>query len=296
MTFSVIVPTHDRRLSLQQTLHSLFQQDFQDFEIIVVNDGSSDDTDEYLSHLASEGKIVYLKQSNRGPASARNAGLKVAKGQYIAFTDDDCLVPPDWLRRFTHYFERTRVDVVGGIVRNRVRDNIFSEVSQEISNHFVKFLGRDNQPTAFLTSNNVAYHSESVRKAGGFSDRFRYPGGEERALHQVILQQGGKIMMLPDQIIEHYHVLTLRSFLKQHYHYGRGSFILHRIIRRELSNSPHMIPISAYGSLILSLFNDNPLRGVRKVILFALAEVSVIFGFIVESLSSHRQAEVTKTT
>ena len=293
--FSVIVPTHNRRASLQETLHSLFQQDYQNFEIIVVNDGSTDDTDGYLSQVALEGKIVYLKQHNRGPASARNHGLSVAKGEYIAFTDDDCLVPLDWLRRFADYFERTRVDVVGGMVRNCVQRNIFSEVSQEMSNHFVKFLSRANQVTTFLTSNNVAYHSESVRKAGGFSDRFRHPGGEERALHHVILRQGGKVVMLPDQIVDHYHVLTLRSFLKQHYYYGRGSFILHRIISKELSHSPNPIPLSAYSSLMMSLFHNSLLKGVKKMIFFALAEISVFFGFLVESLSSHHQVEVSMT-
>ena len=80
-------------------MDSVLSQRFSDYEIIAVNDGSTDATDEYLSLLASGGKITYVKQQNLGPAAARNTGVKAARGIYLAFTDDDCIVPPHWLRR-----------------------------------------------------------------------------------------------------------------------------------------------------------------------------------------------------
>ena len=73
MTVSVIVPTHNRVALLQQNVESLLGLDFTDREIIIVNDGSTDGTDRYLSSLETSAKIVYVKQDNRGPAAARNA-------------------------------------------------------------------------------------------------------------------------------------------------------------------------------------------------------------------------------
>src|SRR5437867_3641156 len=140
MTISVIVPTHNRVALLQQNVESLLRQDFTDREIIIVNDGSTDGTDRYLSTLETSAKIVYVRQDNQGPAAARNAGIKVARGRYVAFTDDDCVVPARWLARIVAVFESGGYDFVGGVVRNCVRNNIYSELSQDIVNHFVKFL------------------------------------------------------------------------------------------------------------------------------------------------------------
>src|SRR5689334_2868499 len=97
--FSVIVPTYNRVALLAKTLESLFRQEYPDVEIIVVNDGSSDGTDAYLTDLASQGRIVYAKHLNSGPSVARHLGMTKAKGDLIAFTDDDCVAPPDWLSR-----------------------------------------------------------------------------------------------------------------------------------------------------------------------------------------------------
>lgn len=94
---SVVVPTYNHGALLLETLDSVFAQTFEDYELIVVNDGSPDDTAELLRPLVETDRIVYLEQQNAGVAAARNRGLQAARGEYIAFLDDDDLWPVDKL-------------------------------------------------------------------------------------------------------------------------------------------------------------------------------------------------------
>jgi glycosyltransferase involved in cell wall biosynthesis len=94
---SVIIPTYNHRAYVLQTLDSVFAQTHTDREIIVVNDGSPDDTAAVLKPLANQGKIRYVEQANSGQATARNRGLNDARGQFVAFLDDDDLWPADKL-------------------------------------------------------------------------------------------------------------------------------------------------------------------------------------------------------
>ena len=87
--FSVIVPCYNRRHLLEQALESIWAQAFTDFEIIVIDDGSEDDTWEYLCELGS--RVRALRQSNLGPGTARNYGAQYARGLYLAFLDSDDL-------------------------------------------------------------------------------------------------------------------------------------------------------------------------------------------------------------
>lgn len=85
---SVIVPTYNRAGFLKIAVESVLQQIYQDFELIIVDDGSIDGTKEYCETI-DDIRIKYIYQFNRGPASARNNGIKNAKGEYIAFLDSD---------------------------------------------------------------------------------------------------------------------------------------------------------------------------------------------------------------
>ena len=98
-TVSVVIPTYAHRDFVMATLESVWAQTFTDYEVIVVNDGSPDDTDTVLRPLAAAERIVYLTQENAGQAAARNRGVAVARGEFIALLDDDDLWPSDKLAR-----------------------------------------------------------------------------------------------------------------------------------------------------------------------------------------------------
>ena len=89
MKVSVIIPTYNRKLSLIRCLNALPK----DVEIIVVDDGGTDGTADII-HEVNHPDLILVRQSNSGPASARNAGISRATGDYLAFTDDDCVPPP----------------------------------------------------------------------------------------------------------------------------------------------------------------------------------------------------------
>src|SRR5271170_3450676 len=91
---SVVIPTYNHRDFVVEALESVFAQTFTDYEVIVVNDGSPDDTAAVLRPYIESGRIRYIEQENRGQAGARNRGLAEARGEFVAYLDDDDL----WLR------------------------------------------------------------------------------------------------------------------------------------------------------------------------------------------------------
>lgn len=287
--FSVIVPTHNRHASLRNTIESLLRQDHADYEIIIVDDGSTDGTSSFLQNLQATPRLRIVSQSNQGPAAARNAGLAVAKGNLVAFTDDDCVVPPDWLRRYEEVMGASQLSFAGGLVRNCI-PNIFSDVSQEITNHFVRFFGAGGQTTTFLTSNNVVYRAEKLKALGGFDARFRGAGGEERALHARIISAGGQSKLVPNLVIDHYHDLTLQKFCRQQMRYGRGSYLMYHVAGGEMTIPPRRIPPRAYLTLIAFLMHNNsPLRGIAAVFLYVLSQVMVTAGYVLEAAAHSKR-------
>jgi len=96
--YSIIIPTYNRADSVEQTLNSCFTQSFTDFEIVIVDDGSSDNTLTVLEQI-SDPRLVVVAQENAGPAAARNHGMRVARGEYIAFLDSDDIWYPDFLKQ-----------------------------------------------------------------------------------------------------------------------------------------------------------------------------------------------------
>ena len=94
---SVIIPTYNHRDYVAATLGSVLAQTFNDYEIIVVNDGSTDDTANVLKSVVGADRIRYIEQPNGGPSAARNRGIAEARGEFIALLDDDDLWPADKL-------------------------------------------------------------------------------------------------------------------------------------------------------------------------------------------------------
>jgi teichuronic acid biosynthesis glycosyltransferase TuaG len=111
-TFSVIVPVHNIAKLIAETLDSVFNQTFADYEVILINDGSSDSTElEEVLKLYKE-KLVYIKQENAGAAIARNTGILNARGKYLAFLDGDDLWFPEYLEKQLKFIEQNKFDLV----------------------------------------------------------------------------------------------------------------------------------------------------------------------------------------
>ena len=108
---SIIIPTCDRPGFLKEALESVLSQTYQNFEIIVINDGGADISKD-INSLKADGKIIYLQyEDRRGPSAARNTGLKHARGKYVAYLDDDDVYYPNHLETLIFFLERNNYKV-----------------------------------------------------------------------------------------------------------------------------------------------------------------------------------------
>lgn len=109
---SVVIPAYNVAKYIIEALNSVFAQTYTNYEVIVINDGSSDTEELEVILKPYQKKIVYLKQENQGAASARNAGIKNARGELIAFLDADDLWFPDFLESQTAFLQKNKLDMV----------------------------------------------------------------------------------------------------------------------------------------------------------------------------------------
>jgi glycosyltransferase involved in cell wall biosynthesis len=126
--FSIVIATYSRPTELQISLQAMSRLDYSksQFEVIVVDDGSSVPLDAVVSPFDALIQVRLIRQENAGCGSARNTGARHARGRYVAFTDDDCRHAPDWLTRLERYLERYPNAMVGGLPVNALRSNPFS--------------------------------------------------------------------------------------------------------------------------------------------------------------------------
>jgi glycosyltransferase involved in cell wall biosynthesis len=168
---SVLIPAYRHRDFILAKLDSVFAQTFTDYEVIVVHDGSPDDTGQVLRPLAEMGRIRYFEQENEGQAIARNRGLAEAKGEFIAFLDDDDLWPPNKLQwQVDALRQRPEVSVIGGTCE--VIDSAGEFVGNGLKPGAVSFetLFRGNP---FYSPGQTLIRSCVIREVGGFDARLR---------------------------------------------------------------------------------------------------------------------------
>lgn len=165
---SVVIPTYQHgHLVGQAVAAALAQTLAEPFEVIVVDDGSTDDTGRVLRELAraTAGQLRYLRLGrNRGRSAARNAGIAQARGDVIAFTDSDCCPTPAWLAEGLATFDQPAIGVVQG------RTIAHPEQPQPLFSHFIETTRLDG---TFCTSN-ILYRRELVLRVGGFDPAIPY--------------------------------------------------------------------------------------------------------------------------
>lgn len=182
---SVIIPTYNRAQKLEETVKSVeASAQGMTCEVLLVDDNSQDLTPSVASRLsATYGNIRYFRNDfNRGPAAARNRAIVEARGDLIFFTDDDCIVPSDWLSSFKRHFdENPNVYGAGGILR-ALTDNWISWI-ERCKDSVLKIkmnsqqTGRQGIPVGF--TNNLAYRKSVFEKVGLFNEHFKVPAGED---------------------------------------------------------------------------------------------------------------------
>jgi glycosyltransferase involved in cell wall biosynthesis len=192
---SVVVPTFNRREDLRRLLESLAQQTLAPnrFEVIVVSDGSTDGTDVLVRQFQNRPwNLTLLEQANRGPAAARNAGARIARGRYIAFTDDDCAAAPDWLEQVLQAFGRTGAAALQGRTTT-------DRVTRTPLTHEIEVL----RPwTSTVPTCNAAFVKATFDAAGGFDEAFPFAHNEDADLAWRI-EELGPIVYAPEVHVIH---------------------------------------------------------------------------------------------
>jgi GT2 family glycosyltransferase len=229
--FSIIVPTYNRPQQLARCLRALAQLDYPRncYEVIVVDDGGSRPIDTVIAEVEGRMCLRLVTQPNRGPASARNAGARLANGRFLAFTDDDCAPASGWLRQLATLLRQEPDKMVGGYTINALPRNPFSITSQLLIDFLYFYYNQTESRARFFTSNNFAVSAERFNQLGGFDEHIPLAAGEDRELCDRWLDNGFGMVYLPRAVIFHEHKLQLFSFWRQHFNYGRGAWLYHSL-------------------------------------------------------------------
>lgn len=217
--FSVVVPTHDRIDVLPEVLAALAAQvDAPPFEIVVVDDGSTDGTAERLATSTLARPLTLLRQENRGPAAARNRGVAAARGERIAFLGDDTVPAPDWLAHHERaHRERGGGDEIAVLGYTgwhpRVGRSPFLEHLNERGLQFGYALiaDRENVPFNFFYTSNLSLDRGRLR-AAPFDEDFPYPAWEDIEAAWRLVRGGLRLVYVPEARVAHDHPTDFDRF------------------------------------------------------------------------------------
>jgi len=219
-TISVIIPAYNSEKTILKCLEALHKQTLPPLEIIVVNDSSTDRTVELSKNLA----IVVCNKFGKGAGGARNTGASIASGSILAFTDSDCIPPPDWLEKISNAFKEEGIEAVAGGYSGHEGKNFISNFA------FLELVHRRrNFPDYVKTavSNNLAISRELFDKVGGFPEFFSGATAEDLII-SFHISRFTKIRWLKNNGIRHHFPNTICAYLNQQYRFGRDAVVAYK--------------------------------------------------------------------
>lgn len=270
--WSVIVPTSGRPATLARCLAALEQLEApaRGFEIVVAYDSASDRGFDTTGRV----DVRRARVGGRGPAAARNAGAGVARGRWLAFTDDDCTPEPGWLRALEAAPGFSTDAALGGRVANAVADNLLSVASQAVLDtchgHF------NASGPRFYASSNIAVPAAGYEAVGGFDEAFLH--AEDREFWDRWLASGRELGHAPEAVVWHHRAHTLSDLCRQHAGYGRGAVAFHR---RRGSTPVPSLPF--YRRLARRAWAEPQGRRGAVLALAGLTQAAMLAGYVVAS-------------
>lgn len=253
---SVIIPTYNRKPALSNLLAALEKQTLpgHEFEIIVVDDGSTDDTLLYLKTLAAAGRenLCFCYQKNQGPGAARNRGMALARGALFAFTDTDCSPLPDWLEKLIEPFSDTRVGAVGGAevcdatARGLARAIHFCMTSP-LATGGIRGASGTTWARYYPRTFNMAISRAACERTGGFRPLYH---GEDIELSFRIKAAGFLLVYNEKARVRHQRRSTVKQFFTQLMRMGEARVVLAHL-HPDMLELLHVVP--AAGMLCVGL-------------------------------------------
>lgn len=220
MKASIIVITYNEEKNIQQCLNSLFAQDYRDYEILVV-DASQDKTAE----IVKKNKKVKFIPSAKGFGIQRNIGIKHAKGTYIAFTDADCIAPPDWLHKGITLLEKDNVAGVGGNAYPPENSPSIGKAIACLGYPAGGALGLHPAKDPISTCN-AFFLKKALEDVQGFNETMIY-GGEDTDICRRLTKKGYKTLIDPSLFVYH-KTRNFPTFLKWSARRGKAKYHLQK--------------------------------------------------------------------
>ena len=309
---TVVVPARNEERHIEGCLNSLLNIKYKEIEIIAINDGSTDKTREIMSKFGERIKI--LSTAGVGPSKGRNLAIEMARGEYIAFTDADCVVDQNWLDELLKGFATTTNGNVVGVGGSQARAIDESEFGRDVTSFFRTF----GFVSDYISSNdeikevnhnptcNVIYKRSIFDIIGKFREDL-WPC-EDLEFDLRVRSKGYALMNNPLAVVSHYRPGSLKGFAKMMYRYGIAHAKLNLI--HGFSQLIHYMPLIFFIYLLLNLFflksdpfvfcvinaalfaafliflvirNQSFLEGVRVLWLFIIALIGWNSGFFIGS-------------
>lgn len=255
--FSIIVPVYNRPEEMRELLDSLANQTFRDFELIIIEDGSTLKCDTIADTYRDKFPISYFYKSNTGQSDSRNIGMSKATGEYFLFFDSDCIIPTHYLQIVNDRLRTDYVDCFGG---PDAAHESFTDVQKAINHSMTSFFttggirGGKNQLEKFCPrSFNMGFSRKVYETTHGFRDTL----GEDIDLSTRIRKAGFRTTLIREAFVYHKRRVDLRKFFKQVHIFGQARISLYKQHPESLQLvhfAPALFTLFVLGMLIISIW------------------------------------------
>lgn len=229
MKYSLIIPVYNRPDEVDELLASLEVQTLKDFEVVVVEDGSTTPCLNVVNEHASRLTLRYFQKENSGPGQSRNYGAERSQGEYLIVLDSDCVLPPGYLQAVDDELTRKPCDAFGG--PDSAHDS-FTPVQKAINYSMTSFFttggirgGKKKMDKFYPRSFNMGIRAELYRRLGGFS-AMRF--GEDIDFSIRIFKSGASCRLFPKAWVWHKRRTDMKKFFKQVHNSGIARINLHK--------------------------------------------------------------------
>lgn len=275
---SVVMPVYNAEHTLAECLARLFQSTWEDFEVILVDDGSTDGTRAIAANFPV--RIVPTK-GRVGPAAARNLGARVAEGDILFFIDSDVMVRPDSIDRLVRRFGEGDVDAVCGV---QAADMRYRDLVSQYKNLWMRwtYLRQQGEVPLFYTTA-AAIRREVFLHAGGFDAGYATPNVEDTAFGQKLQRLGIRVKVQADLEVEHVKHYSLVGLLRTDFMRAVSLARLKLRHREDLTSNNSSVPVGYMASMPLAgLATVAPIAGLAlELPVLAVVGLAAAFGVLV---------------
>ncbi len=288
--YSIIIPVYNRPQEVQELLESLTIQTIKDFEILIIEDGSTNRSDEVVQSFSGRLTIQYFYKPNTGPGPSRNFGFQHARGDYFIVFDSDCIIPPKYFEAVDLALDEHKWDAWGG--PDRAHEN-FTVMQQAMGYTMSSILttggirgGKKRlgwfQPRSF----NMGLSRRVFEATGGFRfDRF----AEDIEFSIRMRESSFKVGLIPDAYVYHKRRTNFAQFYEQVKNFGKGRALIGEVFPNEIKIT-HWFP-SVFVAGVLAIL----LSAIAFPFLFFLGAAGLLIYFVavfIDALRVTHRADV----